>query len=143
MSEQHGVYVEFGGQKTRVGTAHRGEDGTFVLVLGGTLSLGPSEGPARASGASSGGGGGAVFPNYGRSKGKPIYGAPLQELEYYANNARKSIDDPAKARWRTKEEALLAALETEIHRQNGGEGYTPPQTRGSDIAPDDSDDLPF
>lgn len=139
----HPVFFEFNGQKTRIGTAHADKDGGFVLVLGGTLGIGPSEGPSRASGASSGGGGGSgdTFPNYGRSKGRVIRGASLSELEYYAGNARKTIADPEKARWRAKEEALLAELEAEIARQQGGgnggfgEDVTPP--------PVDDDSLPF
>jgi hypothetical protein len=134
----HPVFCEFNGQKVRIGTAHADKDGGFVLVLGGTLAIGASEGPARASGASSGGGGGVCFPPYGRSKGKPIAGASMQELEYYAGNARKSIADPSKERWRAKEEALLAALEAEIARQGGG-GYEPPRNDG----PVDDSDLPF
>src|SRR4051812_25649341 len=39
------------------------------------------------------------FPNYGRSKGAPIAGASQGDLEYYANGARRSIADPAKARF--------------------------------------------
>jgi hypothetical protein len=142
----HPVYFDVNGQKTHIGTAHADKDGGFVLVLGGTLGIGPSEGPARASGASSGGGGGsgAVFPPYGRSKGRPIHGASLSELEYYAGNARKSIADPEKARWRAKEEALLAELEAEIVRQGGGAGsYMPPEPNSGRGPDDDGDLIPF
>lgn len=135
---QHPVYVENNGQKTRIGTAHADKDGGYVLVLGGTLGIGPSEGPSRSSGASSGGGGsGACFPNYGRSKGRPIHGASLSELEYYAGNARKSIADPEKARWRAKEEALLVELEAEIARQSGG------AQDNQQSPPSDEDLIPF
>lgn len=139
MSEAHPVFVEVGGQRVRVGTAHRAEDGAFVLVLGGTLGIGPSEGPARAAGASSGGGGrdGGTFPPFGRMKGKLIRGAPLSDLEWYSEAVRRSVEDPTKARWRDKNEEMLRNLEAEIHRQNGGEGYTPPQNPPSD------DDIPF
>jgi hypothetical protein len=64
----------------------------------------------------------AVFPNYGRSKGGPIRGATMQDLEYYANGARRSLADPGKARWHDKERALLASIEAEIARQRGGGG---------------------
>lgn len=140
MSE-HPVYFAVGSQRVRVGTARATQDGGFVIDFGGAFALGPSAGPSRSSGASSGGGGGgAVFPNYGRSKGQHIFGAQMRELEYYAANARKSIADPSKARWREKEEALLAALEAEIARQNGGEGYTPPRNDGPPV---DDSELPF
>ena len=60
------------------------------------------------------------FPNYGRSKNAPIFGATEQDLEYYANGARRSLADPSKARWHDKERALLAAIEAELARQRGG-----------------------
>lgn len=84
-------------------------------------------------------GGGPVFPNYGKAKGQPIAGASRQDLDYYAAGARKSIADPAKARWREKESALLAEIEREISRQNGGPGPSdaPPDFGGGD------DDIPF
>ena len=63
-----------------------------------------------------------VFPNYGRSKGGPIRGATMQDLEYYANGARRSLNDPSKARWHDKERSLLAAIEAEIARQRGSGG---------------------
>ena len=63
-----------------------------------------------------------VFPPYGRSKGAPIYGASMQDLEFYANGARRSLNDPSKARWHDKERALLAAIENEMARQRGGGG---------------------
>jgi hypothetical protein len=63
-----------------------------------------------------------VFPNYGRSKGAPIAGASMQDLEFYANGCRRSLNDPSKSRWHDKERALLAAIEAEIARQRGGEG---------------------
>lgn len=61
-----------------------------------------------------------TFPNYGRSKGKDIFGASDGDLSYYAEGARKSIADPAKARWVEKERALLAAIDNEIARQGKG-----------------------
>lgn len=65
------------------------------------------------------GAGGPVFPNYGRSKGAPIAGATMQDLEFYANGAVRSINDPAKERFRDKERALLEAINAEIVRQGG------------------------
>ena len=61
-----------------------------------------------------------VFPPYGRSKGAPIAGASIQDLEFYINGSRRSLDDPSKARWHEKERVLLAALEAELARQRGG-----------------------
>ena len=57
---------------------------------------------------------GAVFPNYGRSKGMPVAGASVQDLEFYANGCRRSLADESKARWHDKERQLLAAIEAEL-----------------------------
>ena len=73
----------------------------FVLAVGGAAPV--------ASSAS-----GPVFPNYGRSKGMPVAGASVQDLEFYANGCRRSLADERKARWHDKERALLAAIETEL-----------------------------
>lgn len=116
MSTQHAVYMEFNGQRTRVGTAVQGPDGSFSIALGGLLVVGSAEASAPRQ---SGGGGGAVFPPYGRNKGQPIYGAPLEQLEWYANNTVKSINDPSKARWLENNQRQLDALNAEIQRQGG------------------------
>lgn len=78
-----------------------------------------------------------AFPNYGKSKGAPIFGATLQDLEYYANGARRSLADPAKERFHEKEGALLDAIEAEIARQGGASGPAHPGGAPSE------DDLPF
>src|SRR6187455_846301 len=106
-------------EQVRVGTAFRDGDG-FSLKLG-ELSIGsapdaaaPAPRRSASSGGGGGGGGGEVFPNYGRSKGGPIRGASMGDLEYYANGARRSLGDPSKSRWHDRERALLAAIEAEI-----------------------------
>jgi len=63
-----------------------------------------------------------VFPPYGRSKGAPIAGASVQDLEFYISGSRRSLDDPSKSRWHDKERVLLAAMEAELARRNDGEG---------------------
>lgn len=88
---------------------------------------------------------GATLPNYGRRKGEPIEGAPIADLEYYANGCRRSLDDPAKSRWHAKERETLAAIEAEITRQNGA-GNRAVSGGGSafDSLPTDGDDsIPF
>jgi len=131
------VYVEVprpdgSSERVRVGVAIEQGDG-FVLRLG-ELTLGAPEKastgwarPAAAAAPAAGGDtSGGVFPNYGRSKGGAIRGATRGDLEYYANGARRSLNDPAKARWHDKERQLLAQIEAELARQGaedpGGEG---------------------
>lgn len=85
-----------------------------------------------------------VFPPYGRSRGAPIAGASVQDLEFYINGSRRTLDDPAKARWHDKERALLAVMEAELARQRGASSSS-----NSDVPPPDDwgvpsdDDIPF
>lgn len=78
-----------------------------------------------------------TFPNYGKAKGQPIAGATREDLEYYANGARRSLADPAKARWKEQETSLLAAIENELSNPSttpsGGQGGGGPT----------EDDIPF
>jgi hypothetical protein len=136
-----------------VGTTVRACDG-FRLSLG-ELSIGATADPAPARGstrsappASSGNGNGLVFPPYGRSKGAPIAGASVQDLEFYISGSRRSLDDPGKARWHDKERVLLAAMEQELARQRGGSAGA--ATSNAFAGPDDydapphsDDDIPF
>jgi hypothetical protein len=148
-------------EQVRVGTAVRNGEG-FSLKLG-ELSIGstPDAAPAPAaarrsygSGAGGGGGGGggevSLLPNYGRSKGAPIQGASMQDLEYYANGARRSLGDPSKSRWHDRERALLAAIAAEIARQRGdsggggGGGHEPPPHGDEDYGGGNDDEgIPF
>jgi hypothetical protein len=145
-------------EQVRVGTAVRNGDG-FSLKLG-ELSIGATPdaaapAPRRAASSSGGGGGGGdagVFPNYGRSKGGPIRGASMGDLEYYANGARRSLGDPSKSRWHDRERALLASIEAEIARQRGGDAgggseNEPPPHGDDDFGGggggNDDDSIPF
>ncbi|MFB1480669.1 hypothetical protein [Corallococcus sp. RDP092CA] len=172
MSEQYPVTVavrrpDGSVEQVRVGTAYRNDDG-FTLQLGElSMSATPVAAPSPAyrrpasPGAPAGGGGdGMLLPNYGRSKGAPVYGASLQDLEFYANGARRSLADPSKSRWHDKERQLLAAIEAEIARQRGeggggeppargggrgggGYGYGNPPDDGDIPPPGDDDNIPF
>jgi hypothetical protein len=144
-------------EQVRVGTAFRNGDG-FSLKLG-EMSIGatpdaaaaPRRAAASGGGGGGGGGGGAgeVFPNYGRSKGGPIRGASMGDLEYYANGAKRSLNDPSKSRWHDRERQLLAAIEAEIARQRGGDGGGgedgPPPHGDDDFSGggDDDNGIPF
>lgn len=143
-------------ESVRVGTAVRAGDG-FRLTLG-ELSIGATPdraptgaaAPARRAPAPSSAGG-MVFPPYGRSKGAPIAGASIQDLEFYIQGSRRSLDDPSKSRFHEKERVLLAAMEAELARQKGGGGGRPsadsggPAPSGGDrgrASFDDYDDAP-
>lgn len=152
MSTQHAVYTEYNGVRTRIGTANQAEDGSFVIVLGGFLVVGAAEGSSQSAGGgrSSGGGSGATFPPYGRNKGQPIYNAPMEQLEWYANNTVKSINDPSKARWLENNQRQLDALNAEIVRQGGTPvhvrdeyGQAPADDGIGRRRSDEQDDIPF
>jgi len=135
-------------EHVRVGTAVRVGDG-FRLTLG-DLAIGaiPDSAAARRVAAPPPSDGGMVFPPYGRSKGAPIAGASVQDLEFYANGCRRTLNDPAKSRWHDKERVLLAAIEAELARQEGGGpqafGEADPVPRGfDDVPPPSDDDIPF
>jgi hypothetical protein len=136
-------------ESVRVGTAVRVDDG-FRLSLGElSIGLAADPAPARAPRESSAAGDrGMVFPPYGRSKGLPIAGASIQDLEFYISGSRRSLDDPSKSRWHEKERVLLAALEAELARQRGdadgrdfGSASGPPDDH--DIPVHSDDDIPF
>jgi hypothetical protein len=133
-------------ESVRVGTAVRAGNG-FRLSLG-ELSIGLVADSAPSRGfreTAPSGDRGLVFPPYGRSKGAPIAGASVQDLEYYIAGSRRSLDDPSKSRWHDKERVLLAAMEAELARQrSGGSGsdFPPPDDYDAEPAPSD-DDIPF
>jgi hypothetical protein len=139
-------------EHVRVGTAVRVAD-SFRLSFG-ELSIGvvadaaprrvASPSPAPSSSPSSGGG--MVFPPYGRSKGAPIAGASIQDLEFYASGCRRTLGDASKARWHDKERQLLAAIEAELGGGGGGGGRmndAPPAFRDDDRPVRGDEDLPF
>jgi hypothetical protein len=143
-------------EAVRVGTAVRTGDG-FNLVMG-ELSIGAvpdaAPSPARRASAASGAEGGMVFPPYGRSKGMPVVGAAVSDLEFYMGGCQRTLGDPSKARWHEKERVLLAAIEAELARQRSGEAgdiQYDDQSAGGSHPPDDDfrppphsdDDIPF
>ena len=142
-------------EQVRIGTAYKQGDGFTLrmdeLRMGGAPEAAPAPAPAPRRASSGGGGGELCLPNYGRSKGAPIAGATMQDLEYYANGARRSLNDPSKSRWHDKERALLAAIEAEISRQRGEGGGRgggsddgePPPPGDADRPFDDEDNIPF
>lgn len=81
-----------------------------------------AEAPQRSQ---STGAGPTVFPNFGKAKGQPIFGASLGDLDYYRQAAEKSLADASKAKWHDKERALLAAYDAEAERQKTASGPAP------------------
>jgi hypothetical protein len=145
-------------EKVRVGTAVQ-QGSEFLLTLG-ELSIGTIPEPirraqqAQAAAQQAAGGAGEVFPPYGRSKGLPIRGASMGDLEFYANGSRRSLADPSKSRWHDKERQLLAAIEAEIVRQGGnpaasaqpaprGKAQGGAPSFGEEPPPPSDDDIPF
>jgi len=132
-------------EHVRVGTAVRVGD-SFQLTFG-ELSIGgtpDAAAPRRAAAPPPPADGGMVFPPYGRSKGAPVAGASMQDLEYYAGGCRRTLNDPGKSRWHDKERQLLAAIEAEIARQGGstGGGGRGAARGGRDEAPPFRDEAP-
>jgi hypothetical protein len=126
-----------GVEHVRVGTAVRHGEG-FSLRLGELEIGGSAKGaePRRRAPPSTPGDAPSVFPPYGRSKGAPIHGASIQDLEFYANGARRTLNDASKARFHEKERTLLAVIEAELSRQRDeptSDGGVPPH--GDDDAP--------
>ena len=83
---------------------------------------------------------GVMFPNYGRAKGAPVSGASMQDLEFYANGARRSLADPAKERYHASEKRLLDAIEAEIARQSDPSNFT---SEPGEPPPHADEDVPF
>ena len=140
-------------EQVRVGSAVKAGDGFTVafdtMMIGSTpmAASAPRAAAARPAAAPSAGGAsrppagdGLLLPNYGRSKGMPVVGASVQDLEFYANGSRRSLSDPSKARWHDKEKQLLAAIEAEIARQRGED---PPPPSDDGIPPPGDEDAPF
>ncbi len=131
-------------EQVRIGMATKTADGFSIsmgeLTIGATPTARATSAPFRPMGSA--GGDGMVFPPYGRSKGMPVRGGSMQDLEYYANGCKRSLNDPSKSRWHDKERVLLAAIEAEIARQGAGGG--PGTGSGQEEPPPPGDeDAPF
>jgi hypothetical protein len=142
VSDEYPVFVKVvqadgRAELVRVGTARREGDG-FTLRLG-EMSVGSTpDAPAPVRRAPAGEGG-MVFPPYGRSKGQPIAGASMQDLDFYLKGCKRTLADPGKARWHDKERVLQQAIEAEMARQRG----EAPPPADEDAPPHEDDEVPF
>lgn len=123
---------------------HMAELRAIRTALESRPALAPAQ-PSIASPASNGSGSGAVFPNYGRSKGQPVAGASMGDLEFYANGCRRTLADPGKSRFHGKERELLVAIESEIARQTGRSAVPAHDPGTGEVIPDfgSDDGIPF
>lgn len=80
---------------------------------------------------------GEVTAPYGRQKGELISALTDENLQWMGDSVRDALNDPAKARYRANNERLLAAVEVEEERRNGGTG-APLQQAG-----EGDDQIPF
>ncbi|MBS1151929.1 MAG: hypothetical protein H6Q89_3627 [Myxococcaceae bacterium] len=84
----------------RVGTARR-DGGCFVLDLG-ALRISSTAAPFAAPTAS-----------------PPAQGGTIEDLEYIAARARRTLADASKSRWHSQERDLLEQVEREMLRLKG------------------------
>ena len=83
----------------RVGTARR--DGAYFVLDLGALRISPLELPATVT----------QVPLPARSQGGTV-----EDLEYIAARARRTLNDVSKARWHSQERVLLQQVEQELER---------------------------
>ena len=126
-------------EHVRVGTAVRSGD-SFRLTFG-ALAIGAAEPAVQRAAPPPVPAGTLVVPPYGRSKGMPVAGATVQDLEYYASGCRRTLGDASKSRWHDKERQLLAAIEAEL--ANNGRGEPAPTFRDEDAPAPRDEDIPF
>jgi hypothetical protein len=84
----------------RVGTARR-DGGVFVLDLS-ALRITPGR---------------AEPPPAFEAKPRAPVGGTLEDLEYIAARARKTLADPTRARWHAQEQEILSQVERELERR--------------------------
>jgi hypothetical protein len=84
---------------------------------------------------------GMTLPNYGKHKGEPMATADADTLRFYISGSKKTLADPAKAKFHPKEQKVLAALESALAMAEGR--YEPPQPDGDEPPPHTDSDAPF
>ncbi|GMU60136.1 MAG: hypothetical protein AMXMBFR34_18990 [Myxococcaceae bacterium] len=84
----------------QVGTARR-DGGVFVLDLR-ALHITPSR---------------PEPPPPQQARAPPPVGGTLEDLEYIAQRARRTLADPSRARWHAQEREILTQVERELERR--------------------------
>ena len=105
-------------EQVRIGTATKSADGFSISM--GQLSIGSTPAPRAAAGAArpaggGGGGDGMVFPPYGRSKGMPVRGGSMQDLEYSPTGASGRSTIPARAGGTTRNACSSRRSKQRLH----------------------------
>lgn len=59
-------------------------------------------------------GGSDLVLGFGRAKGKTVGEADTNDLQWVAGCLRENVADPAKAKWKDRNQELLEAIETEL-----------------------------
>jgi hypothetical protein len=62
-------------------------------------------------------GSGPCAPPFGKNAGQPLSQLEVRDLRWYADCLARSIDDVTKAKYRAKNEALLAEIHAEMGRR--------------------------
>lgn len=115
-------------------------------------SLGPwGAAPALAPAPRGAGGGGptgdgATFPNFGKTKNQPVFGASEDNLRYYAHAAVRTLEDASQSKWHAKERERLAAYVAELERQGHDASEfkaAPKEERRVPSGPPSDEDIPF
>jgi len=99
------------------------------------LLRGGAQAPARASAPPAASGGGPVF-RFGKTKGRPLAGAPVRDLEWYRGAIAESLNNPDKARYRDDNLRHLAEIDAVL----GGPEPAPAPDFGTGAG---DDGLPF
>jgi hypothetical protein len=131
----------------RVGTATRTAEGFSLSLFPMAIQLegGAVKVSSPAPTSFSSGGEPSIFPPYGRSKGQPIRGATMTDLEFYLSGSKRSLADASKERFHAKERLMVAALEAEMSRQRDGDSFASDGGGAFDdaVPPPGDDDAPF
>lgn len=90
-------------------TAQRLKNAAFSLYRAHATMNGKTGNPGRT--------GGTTLVPFGRSKGMPISSCTSKDLAWLRDAVTGSVNDPTKAKWRSSNEALVAAIQAELEER--------------------------